>query len=388
MSDRWIYDFKIAFRRLKKRYAAESDEYIWGLTFLARLSEFHKSNTLETTFLYLQSFFSSDFQILQERLDKELQGAKDFVAVSGFSKQEADEWLNKVLEKNEYSLKSFIKQNSINYSLFDCKIDENYNLVYDISYIKNTIVSLSENNIEAYLTDEIHIICSYPKSIISEKEKYLNSGFDFVTNGTYFSPLKEHWIPCGTVFNHEKQFESKEPRALKRGGLSLLESGIINIKNTINNNLDNIKNHFKEEYELDDLSIPELEGIDKPVEFIGGGALIILNGKAVTGSELYNIQQFVSMPDHCPESTNGFDSLQLFGGVTRIMIARYNEKIFFLKAKGSVKNIQKLLLQKGFSDLICFDGSGGLFWANKDKIINEVGNISPSGFAVKVAKYE
>lgn len=81
------------------------------MAFLARLSEFHKSNTLETTFSYLQSFFSSDFQILQERLDKELQGAKDFVAVSGFSKQEADKWLNKVLEKNEYSLKSFIKQN-------------------------------------------------------------------------------------------------------------------------------------------------------------------------------------------------------------------------------------------------------------------------------------
>ena len=114
MTNKWLYDFRIAYRRLIKRYNEVSDEYMFASAFLARLSEFHTNNKFDTTFSCLNSLFQTDLYSLNEKLNKELQGAKDFVVSSNFSKVDADEWLDRVLKKNEMSKKAFIKQSRTN----------------------------------------------------------------------------------------------------------------------------------------------------------------------------------------------------------------------------------------------------------------------------------
>ena len=390
MTNKWLYDFRIAYRRLIKRYNEVSDEYMFASAFLARLSEFHTNNKFDTTFSCLNSLFQTDLYSLNEKLNKELQGAKDFVVSSNFSKVDADEWLDRVLKKNEMSKKAFIKQSRINYGLFECEITDNEELIQNLAYIHSVVEKLSNNNIKAYPVEKIHIACSYPKGIGSVNNKYFSSEhtFDYLSSGTYFAKYNKLWAPCGTVFNQEKQFESKEEKSQKRGGVAILDSGILDIGKTENNSISNIKNRFKRKYIIPDVDISELSDEDNVSEFIGGGALIISNGKALSGSDLYDSQCFCQMPEGNEKSKNGFDSMQLFGSVTRIMIAKYNERVFFLKAKGKVKDIQRLLLEMGFSDLITFDGSGGLYWADSNKVEQTVGHISPSGFAVKVMNYE
>lgn len=88
----------------------------------------------------------------------------------------------------------------------------------------------------------------------------------------------------------------------------------------------------------------------------------------ISGSDLYLKQQFVQMTGDNLNATNGFNSMQLQNRVRRIMVAKYNEIAFLLIVKGAVKDIQKSLLNHGFSDLITFDGSGGLFVARNSVV--------------------
>ena len=106
----------------------------------------------------------------------------------------------------------------------------------------------------------------------------------------------------------------------------------------------------------------------------------------ISGSDLYSKQQFVQMTGDNLNSTNGFNSMQLQNRVRRIMVAKYNEIAFLLIVKGAVKDIQKSLLNHGFSDLITFDGSDGLFVARNSVVDSnaKVGHVSPSGFAITV----
>ena len=44
----------------------------------------------------------------------------------------------------------------------------------------------------------------------------------------------------------------------------------------------------------------------------------------------------------------------------------------------------KELQMRGFSDLICFDGGGGLYFNKNGNVEHLVGRDSPSGLAIKV----
>lgn len=393
----WIYDFRIAFKRLKRQYSQDSEEFMLALAFLVQLSDFHSKNACRNTFECLKSFYNRTFDELNTKLDKNLKGAKDFVVASNFSQEESNEWLKKVEIQNATSIKQFIKQNKINFKLFDCIINDSNNLIYDNNYVKKLVSELSSDKLNIYPIEKIEVINAIGKGIGSFQNQYLNGNlYDILTNGTYFTDNAQiTWEPCGTIITNKKVFESNRDKVIKRGGLILLNSGIINIGTAESNKVSVIKETLKEDLNLSDLVLPELKDVDEVAEFLGGGAVLIKSGKSTSGSDLYSIQkfdQFVIKYDKdgnpLPPTNNGFDSMQLSGERIRIFIAKYNEIPFLLKVKDSARNVQKELQIRGFSDLICFDGGGGLYFNKNGNVEHLVGRDSPSGLAIKVKQYE
>ena len=131
--------------------------------------------------------------------------------------------------------------------------------------------------------------------------------------------------------------------------------------------------------------------------------MLINNSSLIAGKEdLLNIQQFdqtytmiVKDEDEdgneieVPIPPTGYNAVQLIGARKRILIAKLNEIPFLLFVNKSAIELQKLLSNNGFSDLICFDGGGAIYFATSQNVIENIGNVSPSGFAVKVdKKYE
>ncbi len=141
----------------------------------------------------------------------------------------------------------------------------------------------------------------------------------------------------------------------------------------------------------------EENNIDEVFEFIGGGALLINNGSLIAGkNDLLGIQKFDQTYTKKDKDGNeitipptGYNAVQLIGAIKRILIAKLNEIPFLLFVKESAIELQKLLSDNGFSDLICFDGGGAIYFATSQKVVEKIGNVSPSGFDVKVErKYE
>ena len=134
------------------------------------------------------------------------------------------------------------------------------------------------------------------------------------------------------------------------------------------------------------LLIDKKLNLDNVFEYIGGGALLINNKKAISGKELYEYQQFDNLLGNEP---SGFHSAQLQNAAWRVMVAKLNEIPFFIFTDNKPEKLQKTLCDLGFSELVCFDGGNEVFVANKEKVIKGIRKNSPSGFAVKVdKKYE
>ena len=86
---------------------------------------------------------------------------------------------------------------------------------------------------------------------------------------------------------------------------------------------------------------------------------------------------------------SGFHSAQLQNAVWRVMVAKLNEIPFFIITNNKPEELQKVLYDLGFSELVCFDGGNEVFIADKENDIKGIRQNSPSGFAVKVErKYE
>ena len=416
---KWLYDFRVAYKRLRNKYDETTEEYFNSVVWLGKLSRFRKTQKddnnieFESTFDCVRNFYKESYKDLKHRTDAELKGAKDFVIEMHFSKEEAKEWLEKIEKKTEKALKDFDTLFEFNLKLFEFKPTESHDVETDYDYVKNIIKKLFiKDKLEIYPIETIRIINARGKGIGSFQKKYLSSDstFDFLTSGTYFDKKFENnrliYFACGSVISEISNYKCEVEKSEKRGGLAVLNSGIINIKHTNSHDIGNIKERFKDVIgsEIGEREIPELKeenNIDKVFEFIGGGALLINNGSIIAGKEdLLKIQKFdqthtMKVKDKDGNEIEktipptGYNAVQLIGARKRILIAKLNEVPFLLFVNKNAIELQKLLSDNGFSDLICFDGGGAIYFATPQKEIEKIGNVSPSGFAVKVErKYE
>ncbi len=404
---KWLYDFRVAYKRLTNKYKKDTEEYFNSVVWLGKLSLFRKKQKDEnkidydSTFDCVRNFYKKSYEDLKHRTDAELKGAEDYVKEMHFSKEEAKEWIERIQKKIERALNDFDTLFGFNLKLFDFKPTENHDVETDYDYIRNIIKKLFvKNSLEIYPIETIRIINAKGIGIGKFQDKYLSSdsSFDFLTSGTYFWIYgKLGWCPVASVITESSVFENLEEPKNKRGGLAILNSGIINIRYTNNNEIENIKEKFRDILgsEIGEREIPELKGeydiekklnLDNVFEFIGGGALLINNKKAISGEELYKFQQFDNLLCNMP---SGFHSAQLQNAVWRVMVAKLNEIPFFIITNNKPEELQKVLYDLGFSELVCFDGGNEVFVADKENDIKGIRQNSPSGFAVKVErKYE
>ena len=245
---------RIAYKRLIKRYKTDSEEYIFALSFLVQLSLFHTEKSFDSTFNCLKEFYKNSYTHLKSKQENELQAAKDFTKASHFDKEEADNWISNVEYKNEINLREFIKQNQINFGLFDCKINEQYELEQDLEYIHAIIDKLyDKETFEIVPIKEIRIKNAFQKGIgcLFDSDVKNGKSYDYYTNGTYFDAQGTRYIPCGSIIAEDRNFECNYERVENRGGLAILNSGVIIIKQTNSNKLEDIKNRFAEKYEIE-----------------------------------------------------------------------------------------------------------------------------------------
>ena len=227
---KWIYDFRVAYKRLTNKYKKDTEEYFNSVVWLGKLSRFRKTQkennniNYESTFDCVKSFYKKSYEDLKHRTDAEIQGAKDYVLKMHFSKEEAKEWLERIEKKNERALEDFDTLFGFNLKLFDFKATEKHEVETDYDYIRNIIKKLFvKNSLEIYPIETIRIINARDKGIGKFQKDYLNSdsSFDFLTNGTYFWLYGSLvWSPIASIITEISVFENtQEPKNI-RGGVA------------------------------------------------------------------------------------------------------------------------------------------------------------------------
>ena len=213
---KWLYDFRVAYKRLKNKYNKTTEEYFNSVVWLGKLSRFRKTRKddnnidYESTFDCVKSFYKKSYEDLKHRTDAELKGAEDYVKEMHFSKEEAKEWIERIQKKIERALNDFDTLFGFNLKLFDFKPTENHDVETDYDYIRNIIKKLfDKNSLEIYPIETIRIINAKGIGIGKFQDKYLSSdsSFDFLTSGTYFWIYgKLGWCPVASVITESSVF--------------------------------------------------------------------------------------------------------------------------------------------------------------------------------------
>ena len=102
---KWLYDFRVAYKRLRNKYYETTEEYFNSVVWLGKLSKFRKKQKdenkieYESTFDCVKGFYKKSYEELKHRTDAEIQGAKDYVKDMSFSESEAKEWIERIKKK-------------------------------------------------------------------------------------------------------------------------------------------------------------------------------------------------------------------------------------------------------------------------------------------------
>lgn len=394
-----VNDYKEKFE-LQKR----EEIYINIAMCISEISNLHKNKPKLTLDCAIYEIISKENEYINRIINKNIQDGIDFAKAQNLN---LEEHLKQVDLINENIQKNYNEQMNLFLDIFDAEYSQDKKSVLQ-SYkrINSVLNSLRSKNYEIWAIEDIKIINAVGSSIKiqSEKLKKIDSNYNFYLNGTYFIDItKNKYIfrPCGTIITDKKDYvigteiinvngKNEIPQVLintankvkNRGGFALLDSGLVIIEQSNGNSKEEIINAFSEQKIANALPIDELKSDDKIKEFIGGGALIIKNGKPISGKDLLEIQKFDQSKEN-KKLTSGFSSSQLSGDVPRVIFGQKDEILYLIKITKKVKSIQKELINEGFDYVIVFDGGGGFYFDDgfpKDK---NPGKDSPTGFAVR-----
>lgn len=165
--------------------------------------------------------------------------------------------------------------------------------------------------------------------------------FDVVANGTFYAGRD----PVGPIVRDGKRDTGGYGMCAERGGVARLQDGSIVVGRTRGGNADQVAAAFGATK-------------DNPVEeAMGGGALLIESGKAVSDKDLRERQNF-------KQGQGGINAAQMRQTTHSLMgIANGQAYHVWAKAKSGAQ-IQKELLAAGFTSLVMLDGGGAGFFDN------------------------
>lgn len=388
---------KIAFKRWSKQCKAAgwdgfSEPFMASALFMIKISQKRQQNPDKTFDELLKIVQKENDDYFNKQQEKQLMRAKSFAEAQKLSEKETLELINNTQEKLAIELKKYQEQKNSTLKLFDYTIDESEIPFENFEESRKIIDKLDKLGYFAILINELKVIYEDNKSIGNLASKYLKNGYDIVTSGTFFTTA-----PLGTIIlNNGKTFITNEPKALKRGGIAILNSGIISYNLTNGYTENTIRPIFDEKPAVSDIQFPEISETDVTSEFIGGGALLIHNGIKISGKDILEIQCFNQpMPPEKPGDippkpiTDGLKAAQM-RNAQHIVIGKNNELDYPIVPKKSYlkkgEDIQREMFEIGFCETIKFDGGRGLWVESNIFNAGDQGKANKSGFAIRRKK--
>ncbi len=189
------------------------------------------------------------------------------------------------------------------------------------------------------------------------RQKVGSGGYRAVTSGTFYAGQE----PVGAIMRDGKLDTPGVDKAKNRGGIAVLQDGSIVVGRMHGNTPKEIQDAFGEK--------------DNPVwDFMGGGALLIEDGRKVTSEDLKNRQRF-------DQGGGGLDAQQM--RKTDHIVAGVREGRFFvIVAKNKTgREIQNDLAGAGFSVVVKLDGGSGAYARDSRGV--RTGGQNPTGLGIR-----
>ncbi len=187
-------------------------------------------------------------------------------------------------------------------------------------------------------------------------------GFDLVVNGTF--TRSRNFIPLGSVLCRGR-FHEGDPMTARRGGVAVLQDGTMVLARAQGNSSAAIGSRFGTES-------------NPVVEFMGGGALLMEKGLAVSSDTLKEIGRF-------DQGGGGLSAPQFEKGTHTIIAVRKGQGYVLVnEAPLTGAELQEELGRHGFETAVMFDG-GNMGYYNDGSLsgfTHEAGKSNPTGFGI------
>ena len=368
--------------------------------FLARLKDSYKVSPDEHPLALAEKLHSEDKASLLSRHAGAKAQAEKFAIVQGMSDKDKKTHLADLQTRLNKQLKKFEEQWVFNLGLFASatKPSTSHEKAPD-DEIEKTLIALRKLGYTAEAVDKLDILlCNQGLSGRKADDKLdkiiIGHKYDAVVNGTFFYDKK----PLGTIIIDEKlEHQATIAKVSKRGALAVLKDGSHAIGLTSSNDKDGVTVNFKNPASPD----------NRVISLMAGGALIINNGYAPSGSAIVDKQKFnqprADLAKQGIKVTSAWQSEQLKAtrhtvfalrkGQLYVIVTTTPEKQANQKQSDETGGlqIQKNLVTLGFDSAVVFDGGSRCYLNSKDKEIKDksagkkVSEI-PCGFGIKIHK--
>lgn len=166
-----------------------------------------------------------------------------------------------------------------------------------------------------------------------------NGGYDVVSSGTF---TVDYVHSAGPVMRDGKLDTQGHEKSASRGGVAMLEDGSIVVGRGKGRDAASVQSQFAKKD-------------SKVKDFMGGGALLIENGRKVDSADLREQQRF-------DQGKGGLDAQQM-RSTHHVLVGIRDGQAFHILAKARTgRQIQDDLAASGFDSVVKFDGgSGGYF---------------------------
>lgn len=170
---------------------------------------------------------------------------------------------------------------------------------------------------------------------------------DLVVNGTFNidnGPGTRREFPAGTIIRNGRVDAGGLPKTLGRGAMAVLQDGrVVVLRQGGSSKPEDIQKQVQGRY-----------GANARVrDFMGGGALLVENGRKVSDEDLRVRQQF-------DQGGGGINAQQMRRSDHSVVAQHSNGQTYVLVAKNKTgREIQDELLKAGFVNVVKFDGSSG-----------------------------
>jgi hypothetical protein len=190
-----------------------------------------------------------------------------------------------------------------------------------------------------YPVEEINVLYSAAKNAPDaplSAQKQGGAGYDAVLSGTF---TVDYVQSAGPIVRDGKMDTMGHAKATHRGGMAVLQDGTVVVKRAQGRSEGAIQKHFGED--------------GNPVkDFMGGGALLVENGMAVSNQDLLQVQRF--------DQGGGGIRAQQMRATHHVLVGIRDGQAFAIVAEGkSGAQMQSELLAAGFDAVVKYDGGSG-----------------------------